>query len=141
MHGKAPTRTYIYKDLGSLVNLSKFHTVGNLFSFLGGGVMVEIEVEGLDGLREALEAVERAARLGDGWLCGPVQSLAKANSCLDVYRSACAAARPRRSDTRTMFAIPAALGAMSSGERSPSSRGVTSGSNCSEPLAGRPSMQ
>ena len=37
-------------------------------------------------------AVERAARLGDGWLCGPVQSLAKANSCLDVYRAACSAA-------------------------------------------------
>lgn len=33
-------------------------------------------------------AVERAARLGDAWLCGPVQSLAKAQSCLDVYRAA-----------------------------------------------------
>jgi alkanesulfonate monooxygenase SsuD/methylene tetrahydromethanopterin reductase-like flavin-dependent oxidoreductase (luciferase family) len=36
-------------------------------------------------------AVRRAARLGDEWLCGPVQSLAKAQSCLEVYRSACAA--------------------------------------------------
>ncbi|MGD9388675.1 MAG: NAD(P)/FAD-dependent oxidoreductase, partial [Gammaproteobacteria bacterium] len=41
MKGKEPRKTYIYKDLGSLVNLSKFHTVGNVFSFLGGGVMVE----------------------------------------------------------------------------------------------------
>jgi probable F420-dependent oxidoreductase len=37
-------------------------------------------------------AVRRAARLGDAWLCGPVQSLAKALACLDVYRPACAAA-------------------------------------------------
>ncbi len=35
-------------------------------------------------------AVERAARLGDAWLCGPVQSLAKAEACLTVYRAACA---------------------------------------------------
>ncbi len=35
-------------------------------------------------------AVERAARLGDAWLCGPVQSISKAQSCLDVYRRACA---------------------------------------------------
>ena len=41
MRDEAPGNTYVYKDLGSLVNLSKFHTVGNLFSFLGGGVMVE----------------------------------------------------------------------------------------------------
>jgi len=34
-------------------------------------------------------AVDRAARLGDAWLCGPVQSLAKARACLDVYRDAC----------------------------------------------------
>jgi len=34
-------------------------------------------------------AVDRAARLGDAWLCGPVQSLAKARSCLAVYRDAC----------------------------------------------------
>jgi probable F420-dependent oxidoreductase len=34
-------------------------------------------------------AVERAARLGDAWLCGPVQSLAKAASCLAVYRATC----------------------------------------------------
>ncbi|HZP28482.1 MAG TPA: LLM class flavin-dependent oxidoreductase [Acidimicrobiia bacterium] len=39
----------------------------------------------------ATVAVERAARLGDAWLCGPVQSLAKAQACLDVYRRACAA--------------------------------------------------
>lgn len=37
-------------------------------------------------------AVRRAARLGDAWLCGPVQSLPKALSCLEVYRAACAAA-------------------------------------------------
>lgn len=37
-------------------------------------------------------AVDRAARLGDAWLCGPVQSLTKALSCLDVYRASCAAA-------------------------------------------------
>ena len=35
-------------------------------------------------------AVDRAARLGDAWLCGPVQSLAKAQSCLAVYRDGCA---------------------------------------------------
>jgi len=35
-------------------------------------------------------AVERAARLGDAWLCGPVQSLSKARSCLDLYRKTCA---------------------------------------------------
>jgi probable F420-dependent oxidoreductase len=34
-------------------------------------------------------AVERAARLGDAWLCGPVQSLATAQSCLDRYRRTC----------------------------------------------------
>lgn len=34
-------------------------------------------------------AVERAARLGDAWLCGPVQSLARAQACLEVYRAAC----------------------------------------------------
>ncbi len=33
-------------------------------------------------------AVDRAARLGDAWLCGPVQSLAKAQSCLARYRAA-----------------------------------------------------
>jgi NADH dehydrogenase len=41
VNGREPTKHYVYKDLGSLVNLSKFHTVGNLFSFMGGGVMVE----------------------------------------------------------------------------------------------------
>jgi probable F420-dependent oxidoreductase len=35
-------------------------------------------------------AVDRAARLGDVWLCGPVQSLAKAAACLEIYRAACA---------------------------------------------------
>ena len=39
--GRPPQKRYVYKDLGSLVNLARFHTVGNLFSFLGGGVMVE----------------------------------------------------------------------------------------------------
>jgi probable F420-dependent oxidoreductase len=33
-------------------------------------------------------AIERAALLGDAWLCGPVQSLTKAQSCLAAYRSA-----------------------------------------------------
>jgi probable F420-dependent oxidoreductase len=36
-------------------------------------------------------AVDRAARLGDAWMCGPVQSLTRAQSCLDVYRASCAA--------------------------------------------------
>lgn len=39
--GDVARREYVYKDLGSLVNLAKFHTVGNLFAFLGGGVLVE----------------------------------------------------------------------------------------------------
>lgn len=40
-------------------------------------------------------AVERAARLGDAWLCGPVQSLTKAKACLEIYRAVCAEhARP-----------------------------------------------
>ncbi|MCF1427363.1 MAG: NAD(P)/FAD-dependent oxidoreductase [Shewanella sp.] len=39
--GQAPRHEYVYKDLGSLVNLSRFHTVGNLMSFIGGGVLVE----------------------------------------------------------------------------------------------------
>lgn len=43
-------------------------------------------------------AVRRAARLGDAWLCGPVQSLAKAQSCLLVYREACATAGDRPAD-------------------------------------------
>lgn len=33
-------------------------------------------------------AIERAAALGDAWLCGPVQSLATAQSCLATYREA-----------------------------------------------------
>ena len=36
-------------------------------------------------------AVDRAARLGDAWLCGPVQSLGKARSCLAQYRDTCTA--------------------------------------------------
>lgn len=39
------------------------------------------------GVAEA--AIDRAARLGDAWLCGPVQSLAVAERCLAVYRAAC----------------------------------------------------
>jgi len=38
-------------------------------------------------------AVDRAARLGDAWLCGPVQSISKAKSCLGVYRAACVRAQ------------------------------------------------
>ncbi|MCR9092989.1 MAG: LLM class flavin-dependent oxidoreductase [bacterium] len=34
-------------------------------------------------------AVDRAARLGDAWLCGPVQSLGRAKTCLSVYRDSC----------------------------------------------------
>lgn len=34
-------------------------------------------------------AVARAARLGDAWLWGPVQSLAAGQRCLEVYRPAC----------------------------------------------------
>jgi NADH:ubiquinone reductase (H+-translocating) len=41
LKGRPPPKHYVYKDLGALVNLSKFHTVGTLFSFLGGGVLVE----------------------------------------------------------------------------------------------------
>ncbi len=33
-------------------------------------------------------AVDRAARLGDAWLCGPVQSMGKAQACLARYRAA-----------------------------------------------------
>lgn len=40
------------------------------------------------GVAEA--AIERAARLGDAWLWGPVQSLSKGNWCLDLYRRKCA---------------------------------------------------
>jgi probable F420-dependent oxidoreductase len=35
-------------------------------------------------------AVDRAARLGDAWMCGPVQSIGKAKSCLELYRARCA---------------------------------------------------
>ena len=34
-------------------------------------------------------AIERAARLGDAWLCGPVQSIGKATSMVGTYRAAC----------------------------------------------------
>jgi alkanesulfonate monooxygenase SsuD/methylene tetrahydromethanopterin reductase-like flavin-dependent oxidoreductase (luciferase family) len=34
-------------------------------------------------------AIDRAARLGDAWLCGPVQSMAKAMSMVGVHRAAC----------------------------------------------------
>ena len=36
----------------------------------------------------ATAAVERAARLGDAWLWGPVQSLTTGQRCLDAYRAA-----------------------------------------------------
>lgn len=35
-------------------------------------------------------AVRRAARRGDAWIAGPVQSLAAVQSCLGVYRAECA---------------------------------------------------
>lgn len=35
-------------------------------------------------------AIDRAARLGDAWLCGPVQSLPTARACLTRYQDACA---------------------------------------------------
>src|SRR6476620_5728127 len=34
-------------------------------------------------------AIDRAARLGDAWLCGPVQSIGKATSMVGTYRDAC----------------------------------------------------
>lgn len=34
-------------------------------------------------------AVDRAARLGDAWLCGPTQSMERARTCLDLYRAGC----------------------------------------------------
>jgi alkanesulfonate monooxygenase SsuD/methylene tetrahydromethanopterin reductase-like flavin-dependent oxidoreductase (luciferase family) len=34
-------------------------------------------------------AIDRAARLGDAWLCGPVQSIGKAASMVGTYREAC----------------------------------------------------
>lgn len=45
-------------------------------------------------------AVDRAARLGDAWLCGPVQSLATARACLDVYEDSC-----RRHATRPAWIL------------------------------------
>lgn len=36
-------------------------------------------------------AIDRAARLGDAWLCGPVQSLKKATAMVEAYRAACEA--------------------------------------------------
>ena len=41
LNGHSPRKEYVYRDLGALVNLSNVHTVGNLFSFLGGGFKVE----------------------------------------------------------------------------------------------------
>ena len=38
---KAQLKEYIYKDLGAFVNLSRFHTVGNMFSYLGGGLAIK----------------------------------------------------------------------------------------------------
>ncbi len=38
---KAQLKDYLYKDLGAFVNLSKFHTVGNMFSYLGGGLAIK----------------------------------------------------------------------------------------------------
>jgi probable F420-dependent oxidoreductase len=38
----------------------------------------------------AAPAIDRAARLGDAWLCGPVQSISKSAQMLDQYRAACA---------------------------------------------------
>jgi probable F420-dependent oxidoreductase len=35
-------------------------------------------------------AIDRAARLGDAWLCGPVQSIGKATSMVERFRDACA---------------------------------------------------
>lgn len=40
------------------------------------------------GVAEA--AIDRAARLGDAWLCGPTQSLDRAKACLATYRASCA---------------------------------------------------
>ncbi|WP_308199796.1 NAD(P)/FAD-dependent oxidoreductase [Shewanella psychromarinicola] len=37
----AKLKDYLYKDLGGFVNMSKFYTVGNMFSFLGGGVAIK----------------------------------------------------------------------------------------------------
>src|SRR5438874_1196873 len=42
-----------------------------------------------DGRRRADVAIERAARLADAWLWGPVQSLSKGQACLSLYRKAC----------------------------------------------------
>jgi len=36
-------------------------------------------------------AVQRAARLGDAWMCGPTQSIERVLACLAVYREECAA--------------------------------------------------
>lgn len=35
-------------------------------------------------------AIDRAARLADAWLWGPVQSLSKGQACLSLYRKGCA---------------------------------------------------
>lgn len=36
-------------------------------------------------------ALDRAARLGDAWVCSPTQSIGRATECLGTYRAACAA--------------------------------------------------
>jgi|LauGreDrversion4_2_1035121.scaffolds.fasta_scaffold122095_2 probable F420-dependent oxidoreductase len=42
-------------------------------------------------------AIDRAARLADGWLCGPVQSLTKAKDMVDIYLASCEAHGTRAS--------------------------------------------
>ncbi|SHI09814.1 NAD(P)/FAD-dependent oxidoreductase [Ferrimonas marina] len=37
---KAELKPYVYHNLGGFVNMSKFHTVGNMFTFMKGGVNV-----------------------------------------------------------------------------------------------------
>ncbi|MGI2106056.1 NAD(P)/FAD-dependent oxidoreductase [Shewanella frigidimarina] len=37
----AELKEYLYKDLGGFVNMSKFYTVGNMFSFIGGGIAIK----------------------------------------------------------------------------------------------------
>jgi probable F420-dependent oxidoreductase len=49
-------------------------------------------------------AIDRAARLGDGWLCGPVQSLQKSKECVSAYKQACTRAGTRPSWVLRRFA-------------------------------------
>ena len=37
----APLGEYVYRDLGAFINMSRFHTVGNLLSCVGGGMTVK----------------------------------------------------------------------------------------------------